>query len=571
MMAQPAGALPRDPNGTGRSRSSGTECARSRYVKPGRLRLESRNLQRHHRRVPGGARRGPRRSACTRRCSTARSSPSTTAAGPASSALAAPDARDLAVADRGATRASTPVVYAIFDLLYLDGHSLMELPYRERRASARVARALRARRGASRPTHPGEAQAAARRDRQAGARGDRRQAPRLSLRARPARRQLAEDQAHDAPGARDRRVDAGGGAADEADRGAADGLLRGRKAPLRRPRRHRLHREDARPTSQKRLEPLRRETSPFDGRRRSCLAKPCSSSRSWWRRSSSASGRPSGSCAHRRSRACARTSRRARCDRGIGEDAEASGRQSRSELPEALFDEVERLPEGALLASDRRPAARRSRTGTRCCIPRPGSPRAIWSPTTRASLRRVLPHLHDRPLTLKRYPNGVDRAVLLREAVALAPTRIGSTTRQDRRHQLHTGPGPPDADLARRTWPTSSCTPRSSLQDRVDRPTMMVFDLDPGAPAGLVECCEVALVLRGLFEQLGLRSVAKTSGSKGLQMYVPLNAPTDIPHHEAVQQARGRAPRAAHARDRRVADDQATAARQGAGRLEPER
>ena len=52
---------------------------------------------------------------------------------------------------------------------------------------------------------------------------------------------------------------------------------------------------------------------------------------------------------------------------------------------------------------------------------------------------------------------------------------------------------------------------------------MLVFDLDPGAPAGIVECCEVALVLRGLFEQLGLESVVKTSGSKGMQVYVPLN------------------------------------------------
>jgi bifunctional non-homologous end joining protein LigD len=54
---------------------------------------------------------------------------------------------------------------------------------------------------------------------------------------------------------------------------------------------------------------------------------------------------------------------------------------------------------------------------------------------------------------------------------------------------------------------------------------MLVFDLDPGAPAGIVECCEVALVLRGLFRALGLESVAKTSGSKGMQLYVPLNAP----------------------------------------------
>jgi bifunctional non-homologous end joining protein LigD len=52
---------------------------------------------------------------------------------------------------------------------------------------------------------------------------------------------------------------------------------------------------------------------------------------------------------------------------------------------------------------------------------------------------------------------------------------------------------------------------------------MLVFDLDPGAPAGIVECCEVALVIRGLFAQLGLETVVKTSGSKGMQMYVPLN------------------------------------------------
>ena len=62
-----------------------------------------------------------------------------------------------------------------------------------------------------------------------------------------------------------------------------------------------------------------------------------------------------------------------------------------------------------------------------------------------------------------------------------------------------------------------------SLAGHPERPTLLVFDLDPGAPAGFVECCEVALVLRGLFGQLGLESVAKTSGSKGLQVYVPLN------------------------------------------------
>jgi bifunctional non-homologous end joining protein LigD len=51
-----------------------------------------------------------------------------------------------------------------------------------------------------------------------------------------------------------------------------------------------------------------------------------------------------------------------------------------------------------------------------------------------------------------------------------------------------------------------------------------VFDLDPGPPAGIVQCAEVAEVIEGLFDQLGLRSYAKTSGSKGLQVYLPLNS-----------------------------------------------
>ena len=64
-----------------------------------------------------------------------------------------------------------------------------------------------------------------------------------------------------------------------------------------------------------------------------------------------------------------------------------------------------------------------------------------------------------------------------------------------------------------------------SLAAAPQSPTVLAFDLDPGAPAGVLECTEVALVLRGLFEQLGLTACVKTSGSKGLQVYVPLNQP----------------------------------------------
>jgi bifunctional non-homologous end joining protein LigD len=54
---------------------------------------------------------------------------------------------------------------------------------------------------------------------------------------------------------------------------------------------------------------------------------------------------------------------------------------------------------------------------------------------------------------------------------------------------------------------------------------MMVFDLDPGAPADIVQCCQVGLWLRDLLSKMKLKSFAKTSGSKGLQVYVPLNTP----------------------------------------------
>jgi bifunctional non-homologous end joining protein LigD len=61
----------------------------------------------------------------------------------------------------------------------------------------------------------------------------------------------------------------------------------------------------------------------------------------------------------------------------------------------------------------------------------------------------------------------------------------------------------------------------------IDTPTMMVFDLDPGPPAAILDCARVALDLRKLFEELDLQTLVKTSGSKGLQAYIPLNTKID--------------------------------------------
>lgn len=65
--------------------------------------------------------------------------------------------------------------------------------------------------------------------------------------------------------------------------------------------------------------------------------------------------------------------------------------------------------------------------------------------------------------------------------------------------------------------------PSLARASAIEVPTVLAFDLDPGPPAGIIECCRIALRLRELFAELGLECFPKTSGSKGMQVYVPLN------------------------------------------------
>jgi bifunctional non-homologous end joining protein LigD len=85
-------------------------------------------------------------------------------------------------------------------------------------------------------------------------------------------------------------------------------------------------------------------------------------------------------------------------------------------------------------------------------------------------------------------------------------------------------------DLATLVWIANLAAielhPSLSLSKDISSPRSMVFDLDPGAPANIVQCCQVGMWLREIFEHFGLQSCPKTSGSKGLQIYVPLNSPT---------------------------------------------
>ncbi len=141
----------------------------------------------------------------------------------------------------------------------------------------------------------------------------------------------------------------------------------------------------------------------------------------------------------------------------------------------------------------------------------------------------LLPHLKNRPLTLKRYPNGVDapsfyekRCPSHRPAfVKTAPVWSGSREGQIDFCLAN--------DLPTLVWVANlaSLELHTSLARARDvaRPTAMVFDLDPGAPAALLDCCKVALVLKDLLARLKLEAVVKTSGAKGMQVYVPLNTP----------------------------------------------
>jgi len=141
----------------------------------------------------------------------------------------------------------------------------------------------------------------------------------------------------------------------------------------------------------------------------------------------------------------------------------------------------------------------------------------------------LLPHLKDRPLTLKRYPNGVNAEFFYEKRCPshrppwVKTARIWSEGNNDYVNFCVAN------DLPTLVWAANLAdlelhTSLSKYRNK-ERPTAMVFDLDPGAPATIVECARVAFWLKEVFDAFGLEVFAKTSGSKGLQLYVPLNTP----------------------------------------------
>jgi bifunctional non-homologous end joining protein LigD len=145
----------------------------------------------------------------------------------------------------------------------------------------------------------------------------------------------------------------------------------------------------------------------------------------------------------------------------------------------------------------------------------------------------MLTHVAGRGVTLRRWPDGVEGQSFFEKRCP-----------KHRPEWIDTAEGPGDRggpigyccldEVAALAWSANMAAleihaPMARAVD-IDSPTMVVFDLDPGAPATIVECCRVALDIREVLEHLGLVAFPKTSGSKGLQLYVPLNTPHSHEH-----------------------------------------
>ncbi len=140
----------------------------------------------------------------------------------------------------------------------------------------------------------------------------------------------------------------------------------------------------------------------------------------------------------------------------------------------------------------------------------------------------AIPHLTGRALTFRRYPDGTDTPGFFeKRCPGHRPDWVG----------VARGPGDRKGgidycrldEVAALVWAANMAAIEihapMALADDLDTPRALVFDFDPGAPATIVECCRVAVAARDVLDAVGLQGWCKTSGSKGLQMYVPVNTP----------------------------------------------
>jgi bifunctional non-homologous end joining protein LigD len=142
----------------------------------------------------------------------------------------------------------------------------------------------------------------------------------------------------------------------------------------------------------------------------------------------------------------------------------------------------------------------------------------------------LLPHLKNRPITLKRYPDGVEGFFFYeKECPPHRPSWVKTTEVSSRRDEGTINYCMIN-DLAALVWAANLADLELHTflhrAPAISRPTAVAFDLDPGPPADIVLCCQVGIWLKSILDDLELKCFAKTSGSKGLQLYLPLNMAT---------------------------------------------
>jgi bifunctional non-homologous end joining protein LigD len=138
----------------------------------------------------------------------------------------------------------------------------------------------------------------------------------------------------------------------------------------------------------------------------------------------------------------------------------------------------------------------------------------------------ILPHLKDRALTMKRYPEGVERDFFFEKRCPShrpAWVKTAELPQNDGERMMVCLVN----DLETLLWAENLASVELHVPlaraGSPETPDSMVFDLDPGDPANILECSRVALILRDLLSRIGLMSYVKTSGQKGLHVFVPLN------------------------------------------------
>jgi len=383
-----------------------------------------------------------------------------------------------------------PVTYMLFDVLYLDGHTTCDRPYAERRELLDGLQ-LAGEAWRTPPSRPGEGSALLEATRRQGLEGV--VAKRLDSRYEPGRRspgwvKIKHAQTVDVviggwlPGEGNRRTRIGAllvgrrdddgalGFAGRVGTGFSEATLRDLKA---------------------RLDPLRRDTSPFSGRQ------------------------PPKSAVWVDPVLCARVE---------FTEWTRTGTLRHPSFKGLVAPDVPRIPrEGKAVEIEVEGRTLRLTNLGKVLYPRAGFAKAEVIDFYARMGPTVLPHLRGRPLTLKRYPEGVEAEYFYeKQSPSHRPDWVRTRQIGDINFTLA-------EDLPTLVWLANLADlelhTSLAMAEAIERPTMMVFDLDPGAPAALPECCEVGLKLREIFDALGLQSFAKTSGSKGLQVYVPLNGP----------------------------------------------